>query len=64
MSFVERSIILWPYLGRSTIGGSTVYNIHVRNWISSKCLADILFYQPQRLVIEVQHHYNELVIDQ
>ena len=25
MSFVERSIILCPYLGGSTIGGSTVY---------------------------------------
>ena len=26
LSFVERSIILCPYLGGSTIGGSTVYN--------------------------------------
>ena len=25
MSFVERSIILCPYLGGSTIGGSTVF---------------------------------------
>ena len=31
MSFVERSIILCPYLGGSTIGGSTVhvYCLHV-----------------------------------
>ena len=27
MSFVERSIILCPYLGGSTIGGSTVYHM-------------------------------------
>ena len=29
MSFVERSIILCPYLGGSTIGGSTVHAFEV-----------------------------------
>ena len=35
MSFVERSIILCPYLRGSTIGGSTVCNIMVQvfDWI-------------------------------
>ena len=29
MSFVERSIILCPYLGGSTIGGFTVYSCSI-----------------------------------
>ena len=43
MSFVERSIILCPYLGVSTIGGSTV----THNILPSKTLF--------RMVIYVKH---------
>ena len=36
MSFVERFIILCPYLGESTIGGSTVL-LYVNETLENKC---------------------------
>ena len=51
MSFVERSIILCPYLGGSTIGGSTVYSVDrvQLNWLynlnclKSRIIVEALF---------------------
>ena len=44
MSFVERSIILCPYLGGSTIGGSTVYRLYHMQCHNNIMLLHYLFY--------------------
>ena len=54
MSFVERSIILCPFVGGSTIGGSTVYlgslycNMYV--WSCDSCAKKICPLCERRLI--------------
>ena len=42
MSFVERLVILCPYLGESPIRGSTVVNVYLHS-LATKCATEDLF---------------------
>ena len=55
MSFVERSIILCPYLGGSTIGGSTVFSARNRR---------VYFVEMSFLCIQIPYYIPYISVDE
>ena len=65
MSFVERSFILCPYLGGSTIGGSTVSLLLLQTLLSNPELDSgcVLNLSAAQLLKDNPHTYRQMVLD-
>ena len=65
MSFVERYFILCPYLGGSTIGGSTVSLLLLQTLLSNPQLDGGCVLNPSaaQLLKDNPHTYRQMVLD-